>query len=104
MSCERGGLRRRYVIHVCSIIVNVYVLTISNCDPCAAVIVSNVVANCNSSTIAIGFIAINNNTFAVRNFAGAGLESVADIILIVIKEVGVHKNLGGRAPVTVGTF
>ena len=36
--------------------------------------------------------------------AGVGLVFVTDIILIVIKEVVVHKNLGGRAPVTVGTL
>jgi hypothetical protein len=76
----------------------------SNCDPWAAVIVSNVVVNCNSSAVFVIYIVINNNSFAVCNFAGTGLKSVTDIILIVIKEVVVHKNLGGPAPVTVGTF
>src|SRR6516162_10170104 len=99
MSCERGGLRHRDVIHVCSIIVNIYALTMSNCDPWAAVVV-----NCNSSAVFVIYIVINNNSFAVCNFAGTGLKSVTDIILIVIKEVVVHKNLGGPAPVTVGTF
>ena len=49
-------------------------------------------------------IAINNNSFAVCNFAETGLKSVTDIVLIVVNKVVVHKNLGGRASVTVGTF
>ena len=79
-------------------------LALVNCYPWAAIIVSNVIINLDSSTIAGGFVAINNNSLAVRNFAGVSLIFVTDIILIVIKEVVVHKNLGGRAPVTVGTL
>lgn len=73
-----------------------------NSNSWAAVIVSNVIINSNSSIITDRFIAINNNPLTIRNLTGVGLVFVADIILIVINEVIVHKNLGSRAPVTVG--
>jgi hypothetical protein len=78
------------------------VLAPVNPDSWAAVIVSYLVVNPDSSIIADHFIAINNNPLTISNLAGIGLVLVADIILVVIKEVGVHKNLGSRAPVTVG--
>ena len=79
-------------------------LTLINFNSGTTVIVGNIVVDRNSSTIYGGFIALNDNPFAVRNLAGVGLVFVTDIILIVIKEVAVHKNLGSRAPVTVGAL
>ena len=104
MSCKRGRLCRGHIILVCRIIENIHVLASVNCDPWAAIIVSNVIINLNSSPITGGFVAINNNSFSVRNFAGVSLIFITDIILIVIKYVVVHKNFGSRAPVTVGTL
>jgi len=80
------------------------VLASVNRDPWATIIVSYIIINLDSSTITGGFVAINNNSFSVRNFAGVSLIFVTDIILIVIKYVVVHKNLGSRAPVTVGAL
>ena len=74
-----------------------------NSNSGATVIVSYVVVNSDSSIITDSFIAIDNNPLTVRNLTGVGLVFVADIILIVIKKVIVHKNLDSRAPVTVGT-
>ena len=85
MSCKRGRLCRGHIILVCGIIENIHVLASVNRDPGASIVVSNVIINLDSSTITGGFVAINNNSFSVRNFAGIGLIFVTDIILIVIK-------------------
>src|SRR5215510_681231 len=103
MSCERRRLCRRDIVLVGSIIENIDVLASTNRNSWTTIIVSNVVVNLYSSTIVNGLIVIDNNTFAVRNFAGIGLVFVANIILIIIKDIAVHKNLGSLAPVTVGT-
>ena len=75
-----------------------------NCNSWTAVIVSYVVVNPDSSIIADWFIAIDNNPLTVRNLARVGLVLVTDIILIVVNEVIVHKNLCSSAPITVGAL
>ena len=104
MSRERGRFCSGHIILVGSIIENIHVLASTNRYSGATVIVGNVVVNLNSATIFGGLVVVNNNPFTVRNSAGVGLIFVTDIILIVIKEVVVHKNLGSRAPVTVGAL
>ena len=104
MSRERSRFCSGHIILVGSIIENIHVLASTNRYSGATVIVGNVIVNLNSSTIFGGLIAVNNNPFTVRNSTGVGLIFVTDIILIVIKEVVVHKNLGSRAPVTVGAL
>jgi len=104
MSCEGGGFCSGHIILVHRIIENIHVLASGNPYSGSAVIVHNIAVDLNSATIVGRLIAINNNPFSVRNFAGVSLIFVTDIILIVIKYVVVHKNLGSRAPVTVGAL
>ena len=70
MSFEGGRLCRGEIILVGSIIENVHVLAAVNSNSWATVIVCNVVINLDSSFIAGGLVAINNNPLTVSNLTG----------------------------------
>ena len=76
-------------------------LTLINFDAWTSIAIGNIVVDQHSAHKVERLVAIHDDPLAIGNSTGSGSKYVANKILVVVKDIAIHENLGSSIGIAV---